>query len=90
MKTYAEHVRDILLECDLDSVSFGDLNTLSMAYERRFPNGGKHTHPLDRNQAVLNALEKSPLFTKAHMDACDSRGHSRVVRVFTLKEKQRS
>lgn len=84
MKTIAQHAKDVLMEHEVEAVSFGDLDMLGEIYERRFPSR-RSVHPLDRNHSVLDALDKSPLFAKSHMHLCDSRGRDRVVRVFTLK-----
>jgi hypothetical protein len=62
-KTIAEHMKDILLENNLADgiVNFGDVHLLGECAERAEL---KQQHPIDRNQAVINALARSKLFEK--------------------------
>ncbi|OCZ51339.1 hypothetical protein [Dehalobacter sp. TeCB1] len=62
-KTIAAHMKDILIKNELTDniINFGDVQLLGECAARAEL---KQKHPLDRNHAVINALERSNLFKK--------------------------
>ena len=87
MKTIAEHMKDVLIKNDCDSVMWGDCHNLDEC-----ANECKHTnlmklHPLTRHQRIFNALEKSKLFKKKVVLGKPGYRGNQHVRVFMVVMK---
>jgi hypothetical protein len=83
-KTYAEHARDVLVESGYTSVMWGDAWLLDAIGTRC---GLPRMHPLNRHKRILDALERSPLFTKGYVRLdVFTNNQSRLVRSFKLVE----
>ena len=85
-KTIAEHMRDILIEREYNSVSTGDLVDIEECAKRsgmyarsKYSTGN---HPLNISKKVLNALDRSSLFERRYMKGHDNRD----IRCFYLRE----
>lgn len=66
-KTIAEHMRDILIERDIENVWYGSLDEIHECAERvgMYKESYKgDTHPLSINNKILSGLERSDLFEK--------------------------
>lgn len=70
-KTIAEHMIDVLNENNLKGVWMGSPDLIHECADRA---GVKVTHPLNVINCVLNALDRSPLFTKGYIRACSLTG----------------
>ena len=81
-KTIAEHMIDIMIENEVEAVGYGDLSLLGECAKRSEMNL-KNNHPLNRNKAVLDALETSIRFQKSMFLCITNRGE-RLVRNFKL------
>lgn len=64
----------------------GDYHLLDKVYSQLKEEINWPNYPLNRHKKILAALEKSPLFEKTLFRGCDSRGTSRLMRLFYLKE----
>lgn len=86
MPTLAEHLKQVMLEENIDHVWAGDPDPLIEAYLR---SGGKVYHPLNRIQATLAAARRSKLFVHdGYIRACDSSGTREILHpVFALKKE---
>ncbi|MGC9781744.1 MAG: hypothetical protein HZR80_21060 [Candidatus Heimdallarchaeota archaeon] len=81
-KTIAEHMRDIMVEENIQSIEYACSLFLD-CFDRAKMKIPHPDHPLNRMHRVMNALDKSPLFEKKLL-YYDVR--ARWVRVFFLKE----
>lgn len=85
-KSIAEHMKDILEENEEDVVWYGSLDrihecaTRAGMYER---GSSRSQHPLNINNRVLSALDKSPFFEKGYIKYV-----GRPSRKFTLIEQE--
>lgn len=83
MATIAECARNEMLRTEREVIWAGEPDLCLAAYEL---SGGRVIHPLDRIQAVINAVRKSPMFKQdGYIRACDSGGRREVLHpVFML------
>ena len=85
MKTskVAAYMKNRLTELNRNSVWYGDIQIIE---ECATECGIKKSHPSKTISAVLNALDKSPLFSKSYIFA-DINGSRRRYRCFRVAEK---
>lgn len=85
MKTIAEHLKDIMLESNIEYAWQGNHGILTEAYSRT---GRKLIHPLNRIKAVMNSVARSDLFVHSgYIKAVDISGRREVNhRCFKLKD----
>lgn len=74
-------MKEILINHHRKNVWFGDLPLIEECAKKAKISTN---HPLKTIQKILNALDKSPLFTKTYIIS-DLSGHKRKYRCFTLK-----
>jgi len=87
MKSIAEHMADILKENGYKYVWKGDIDLIEECADRAQM---KTLHPLRRINNVLAALDRSSLFEKKYLLACNLTGGSSInrrFRCFVLKDK---
>lgn len=86
-KTIAEHMADVLTENNYTLVWMGDCDLIEECASRA---NMKAAHPLRRYKNVLAALDRSSLFEKKYLLACNLTGGSSInrrFRCFELKVK---
>lgn len=66
-QTIAEHMRDVLIDNECNSVMWGDCRLLDECADRATHTTLMEAHPLDRHIRVLNSLERSNLFEKFYI-----------------------
>jgi hypothetical protein len=76
-----------LIETENPAVMYGDTHLLDEIANKCTHTNLMTLHPLVRHQRMLNALEKSNLFTKGYVRITGYRGFS-LVRSFKLKPKE--
>lgn len=83
----AEYMKEVLIENDSDTVGWGSLDILDECSSRCTHTNLNELHPLERHARILNALDRSKLFTKFffRLDIFQN-NQSRLVRGFTLTE----
>ncbi|MGN0316529.1 MAG: hypothetical protein ACI4E1_01190 [Lachnospira sp.] len=74
-------MKEILISHNRVSVWFGDLSLLEECAKKSMIST---SHPQKTIQKILNALDRSPLFTKSYITA-DLSGQKRKYRCYTLK-----
>lgn len=81
--TLAECLRDEMLESGTEYAWAGLPDLMLAAYQR---SGGVVVHPLNRIKAVVNAADRSILFEKQFIRACDSAGRREILHpLFSLR-----
>ena len=88
-KTIAEHMADVLTENNYTLVWMGDCDLIEECASRA---NMKASRPPRRYRNVLAALDRSPLFTKGYLTACNMTGkpgleRNQRFRCFRLKNK---
>lgn len=76
----AQNMKSIMLEDHRKYVWYGDVYLIEKC---AIMSGVIKRHPLDTIQCILNALDKSPLFSKGYIIA-DINGKKRRYRCFTI------
>lgn len=80
-ETIAMTMYKILKESNRKTVWYGDVDIIEDCAKK---SGVLKKHPKSTIQAVLNSLDKSPLFIKGYIRA-DFNGYMRKYRTFTIK-----
>lgn len=78
----ADNMLTIMREAHRKCVWYGDISLIEQCAKM---SGVTKKHPQDTIQCILNALDKSPLFSKGYIVA-DFCGKNRRYRCFTIKE----
>lgn len=91
-QSIAKHMQDVLIENGCEGVMWGDRILLDECADRATHTTLMETHPLDRHQRILNALEHSALFEKFYIKLPvryfpKSGWMERPCRLFRLREK---
>jgi hypothetical protein len=86
--TIADHTVQYCKEHDLPGVSAGDLGVIGDIAERSgvAERNTMNPHPLNRRDNVLAGLERDERFEKHYYRGHDSRGRTRTLRRFMLRE----
>lgn len=79
----ASYVKQKLIGINRNTIWYGDIQIIEECAEEC---GIKTSHPLKTITTVLNALDRSPLFSKSYIFS-DINGVKRKYRCFSIKEE---